>query len=340
LAEATHFPVLADPLSGARFHPKIEHIVGGYDSFLRSASWETPDVILHFGAAPTSQALDDYLNQIMPFARVAISHDGQWHDPNHRLTDFIWADPFALAERVAKSLFISPSTQLDEAWVAQIAHAEAVAWEVIDAECATGDYFDGAALADVVEQLPNHAMLYVASSLPVRHLDQFAKPNTKALRVFANRGASGIDGTISSALGAAASNPDLPLTLVTGDLAFYHDMNGLMAIKRLGIKATIVVINNDGGGIFYRLPVAKFDPPFTDLFVTPHALNFEPAARMYGLEYTLARDRESFRAAFAASLESPHSTIIEVPSNAEHDLARRNEIVSRVVERMKAAIEV
>jgi 2-succinyl-5-enolpyruvyl-6-hydroxy-3-cyclohexene-1-carboxylate synthase len=117
-------------------------------------------------------------------------------------------------------------------------------------------------------------------------------------------------------------------------------MNGLMAIKRLGIKATIVVINNDGGGIFHRLPIANFDPPFTDLFVTPHGLNFEPAAQMYGLDYVLAGDLMSFRKAFAASQKSPNSTIIEVPTNAEHDLSRRNDIIKRVAERMKATIHI
>ena len=339
LAEATRFPVLADPLSGVRFHPKINHVIGGYDTFLKSAAWESPDVVIHFGAAPTSQTLDDYLNRITPFARIAISADGQWHDPNHRITHFIWAEPYALAERVAQHLSHDSAREVDGAWIEQFAQAEAMTWEVIDDQLLGDDYFDGAVLADVVDLLPDHAMLYVASSLPVRHLDQFGRPNTKALRVFANRGASGIDGTISSALGAAAGHPDLPLTLVTGDLAFYHDMNGLMAIKRLGINATIVVINNDGGGIFHRLPIAKFDPPFTDLFVTPHGLTFESAAQMYGLDYTIARDLSSFRNAFKASLQSSNSTIIEVPTNAEHDLARHNEIVNRVSERLKATVQ-
>jgi 2-succinyl-5-enolpyruvyl-6-hydroxy-3-cyclohexene-1-carboxylate synthase len=133
-----------------------------------------------------------------------------------------------------------------------------------------------------------------ASSLPVRHLDQFGRPNTKSLRVFANRGASGIDGTISSALGAAASRPNLPLTLVTGDLAFYHDMNGLMAIKRLGIKATIVVINNDGGGIFHRLPIAimiTVHRPVRDATRT----KFRACGTVYGLDYIRADDLMSFR---------------------------------------------
>lgn len=339
LAQATGFPVLADALSGARFHPHTARIIGAYDSFLRTAAWESPDVVLHFGAAPTSQALDDYLNRITPAARIAISRDGQWHDPNHRLTDFIWADPALLAKQIVRRLADNPIKTFDQRWAQEIARAEAAAWEVINDALAAGAYFDGVVLADVLDLIPDPALLFVASSLPVRHLDQFAKPNAKALRVFANRGASGIDGTISSALGAAAANPELPLTLVLGDLAFYHDMNGLLALKRCGIKATIVVINNDGGGIFYRLPIAKFEPPFTDLFVTPHGLNFEPAAQMYGLDYALAHDRETFRRAFAASLASPNTTLIEVPTNAEHDLARRNAVVNRVAERMSALLQ-
>src|SRR5690606_28188645 len=200
-------------------------------------------------------------------ARSAMHEEEHEREHNRRIYHLLREEPYARAERVAQQQSHATTRAIDEAWIEQFTRAEAAAWEVIDDELTNNTYFDSAVLADVVDLLPDHAMLFVASSLPVRHLDQFGKPNTKALRVFANRGASGIDGTISSALGAGAARPNLPLTLVTGDLAFYHDMNGLLAIKRLGIKATIVVINNDGGGIFHRLPVAKFDPPFTDLFV-------------------------------------------------------------------------
>ena len=339
LAKATNYPVIADGTSGVRFGLLDEGvpIIGGYDSFLRTAKeWQSPDVILHFGAMPTSQAVDDYLNAVTPRYRIWISIDGVWKDANHLATEVVWADAALTCEAVTQRLErISPVT--DSSWAVMFQHAEAAAWETIG-EALDDEYFDGAVVADVVDLLPDPAKLFIASSLPVRHLDQFGRPNAKQISVYANRGASGIDGTISSALGAAAANPDIPLTLVIGDLAFYHDMNGLLAIKRLGIKATIVVVNNDGGGIFYRLPIAKFDPPFTDLFATPHGLKFEAAAQLYGLDYTVAHDRESFRRAYTAGQTSQSATIIEVLTSAEHDLKRRNEIVQRVLERMKTIV--
>lgn len=338
LASATGYPVLADSVSGVRYGAHQNHlIIGGYDSFLRGAKeWRSPDVVLHFGAMPTSQALDDYLNRIQPQRRIWISEDGVWKDANHLATDFVQANAAALCQSLTLRLEHQPNER-DGEWAQQFRDAESLTWGIVE-EAVNEDYFDGAVLADVVDLLPDPAMLFVASSLPVRNLDQFARPNSKSIRVFANRGASGIDGTISSALGAAAADPDVPLTLVIGDLAFYHDMNGLMAIKRLGIKATLVVVNNDGGGIFHRLPIAQFDPPFTDLFETPHGLNFEPAAKMYRLDYALAADRDSFRKAFSPSQASSSAAVIEVPTHSEHDLARRNEIVRQVNERVNVAL--
>lgn len=336
LAQVTGYPVLADSTSGVRYGAHQNHLfVGGYDSFLRTAKvWGSPDVVLHFGAMPTSQAVDDYLSSIQPKHRIWISEDGVWKDANHLATDFLHVDAAALCDQIGLWLEHHP-IESDAEWAQQFRDAESLTWGSID-EALGGDYFDGAVLADVVDLLPDPAILFVASSLPVRNLDQFGRPSSKAIRVFANRGASGIDGTISSALGAAAADPDVPLTLVIGDLAFYHDMNGLLAIKRLGVKATIVVINNDGGGIFHRLPIAQFDPPFTDLFETSHGLTFESAAKLYGLGYALSTDRQSFRQAFAESQTSPNATIIEVPTNAEHDLAQRNEIVRQIAERVQA----
>ena len=151
--------------------------------------------------------------------------------------------------------------------------------------------------------------------------------------MFANRGASGIDGTIASALGAAAATR-LPLALVMGDLAFYHDLNSLLALRRCGLKATIVLINNNGGGIFHRLPIAKFDPPFTELFVTPHGLDFAPAAQMFGLEYSRATDRDTFRRAFVEAIGADTSHLIEVPSDAVLHEQMRQEMVRRVMEQL------
>ncbi|NDJ61927.1 MAG: 2-succinyl-5-enolpyruvyl-6-hydroxy-3-cyclohexene-1-carboxylic-acid synthase [Chloroflexi bacterium] len=335
LADAAGFPLLADPLSGVRYH--AENALGGYDTFLRAASeWESPDVVVHFGAMPTSQTLIDYLNRVSPEKRIKISTDGVWADADHRIDTFVWADPAIAASQLAGRLGERPRPQHDDAWAARFTTAETICWETLGAAVGE-DYFDGTILSDVVDLLPEGALLYIASSLPVRHLDQFGRPNRKRLRVLGNRGASGIDGTVSSALGAAAST-DAPLVLVSGDLAFYHDLNGLLAVKRCGVNATMIVINNDGGGIFRRLPVAEFDPPFTDLFLTPHGLNFEQAAQMYGIDYVRADERPLFRRNLLTALTSERAAIIEVVTDVEHDHARRLAIIDEVVAQVKAGL--
>jgi 2-succinyl-5-enolpyruvyl-6-hydroxy-3-cyclohexene-1-carboxylate synthase len=332
LAQAAGYPMFADPLSNVRFHADERALIlGAYDTFLRARKdWQPPQVIIQFGGMPASQALDDYLNSDKVKHHILISADGVWTDANHRVNHFVWTDPADVCQRLAARLG-NDAPNLDAGWIDRFAEAEQVANLALETMMQE-TVFDGGVVADVVDLLPDDAVIFIANSLPVRHLDQFAKPNNKGLIVYGNRGASGIDGTISSALGASAAHPDRPLVLITGDLAFYHDLNGLLAIKRCGVKTTIVVINNDGGGIFYRLPVAQFDPPFTELFVTPHGLDFEPVTRMYGLEFTRVLEREAFRGAFLDAIRSETATVIELPTDAKHDDATRKAIIQRTAE--------
>lgn len=304
LAKAAGYPILADATSGLRFGHHLDEtvVLGGYNSYL--PAWEhPPDLLLRFGAMPTTKALLDFVENLPHAQHIAINPNGVWEDASHQLTQFITADPTLLCHSL--SSFLSPLSS----WLALWQTAESAAWEAIAHRRQDG-FFEGAILADVVEALPENATLFVSSSLPVRYLDQLARPAPKRLHIFANRGTSGIDGTISSALGVAVVQQ--PVVLVTGDLAFYHDMNGLLALKRCGVHATIVLINNNGGGIFRRLPVSQFEPPFTDLFLTPHDLPFEPAAQLYGVAYTLVSSLAELREKVQESVETAVSHIIEI----------------------------
>lgn len=343
LAHLTGFPLFADPLSNQRSAQIAELIpFGGYDTFLTiDGLIEDPDLIIHFGAMPASAALENYLNRVSTHNRVLITDTSAWTDAYHRLTTVIYAEPrnlvFGLKEKLVNH-------SVDHGWIEKLKKIEATTWDILDSELGAV-LFDGSAVAGVVNALSDvhyqgsieiGAHVFIASSLPVRHLEQYFNPKHMIYGVHANRGASGIDGTISSALGVAASDPQQPTALITGDLAFYHDMNGLLAIKRCGIKnITIVLINNDGGGIFQRLPIRDFDPPFTDLFLTPHGLDFEPAIRMYGLDYHRAETLDSLHELVKNSVGSNIPTVIEVRTDYKRDYERREEINQLVQERLR-----
>src|SRR5690606_27242013 len=273
-ADAIGYPVLAESYSHVRhFHQGY----GAYDFYTDCAP--RPDVILRFGNMPISKALNDFIAASRPKALIHISPDGEWSDDNHSVTHFYPVQPAYIAG--ALEVMQRRETTISK----QYNMLETAAWQVIEYCMDAGDYFDGAAVYDVVDLIPADSTLFVGNSLPVRLLDQFGKPQNRRIYVYANRGASGIDGNISTALGAGAARPGQPLVAIVGDITFYHDMNGLLAVQRNGVPVTIVLLNNNGGGIFHRLPIKNFEPEFTDLFVMPHGLEFEHAARMYGLEY-------------------------------------------------------
>ncbi len=333
LATRIGYPILADSLSGLRFGAHInESVVGGYDTFLPFAGKSLrPQIILRFGDLPTSNALCDYLDTFNDIPQIYISETKRWCDDRFRVTHSMWVDPLLLCESLlthapAAVLGGGDAAKSRRDWLSKWIKLENTVWDEVSAIRVESD-FEGGILPDVFDQLPVDNGLFVANSLPVRHFDQFTRPASKPVRVFANRGASGIDGTLSSALGAAAYFSGL--VFVTGDLSFYHDMNGLLAFSRSNIRATIVVINNNGGGIFQRLPISKFEPPFNELFVASHGLTFEHAAKLYGIDY-IQTERLSLASVLNTALTSGQSTIIEIPSDVVKFEQLRQELNRRV----------
>jgi len=235
-----------------------------------------------------------------------------------------------------------------------------------------GELLEGEILAAVAQGLPEGANLLVASSMPIRDLDAFGVPGDRVLNVYGNRGASGIDGLVSTTLGIAVGGASgevestalggaeplggkrvggkaveeggrghgnaegrgatVPTVGVLGDLAFYHDMNGLLALRSLGLPVILVVVNNDGGGIFHTLPIRHHEPAFTRFFATPHGLDFGVAAELYGIPYALAGSLEDFRNAFEGALASGGPGIVEVRTRREATHARRRRLVQEVVD--------
>lgn len=313
LAERLGFPVLADPLSQVRCGPHYRpHIIDSYDAFLRdeeTAATLAPEAVIRFGAPPTSKALLLYLQRHQIQRQILIDAAG-WRDPTFSISDIVHADPVFFCDALS-SVLPTDASQPQDAWRKRWEEINQRARAALAARLAKEHgVTEPGVFLELGSILPPGAILFAGNSMPVRDLDSFFAGSERPLRFFANRGASGIDGVVSTALGVAAVSAP-PVVLVIGDLSFYHDMNGLLAVKRYGLRTTIVLLNNDGGGIFNLLPQAEQEH-FEELFGTPHGLAFRQAAELYGLSYRRATDASALRRAMAASLEDARATLIEV----------------------------
>lgn len=332
LAAQIGYPLLAEPSSGLRFGAHVhEGVIAAYETFLSLADVPPCDVVIRFGDVPTSKWLNETLERAGEAGYVHVSADGVWADDLHRISHLIHADPV-----LACTALSAASARPNSAWLTRFQQLETETWAAIETVMAEED-FDATYVYDLVAGLPSGAHLFLGNSLSVRHVDQFGRQRRAALQVSGNRGASGIDGNISTALGIAAANPTVPLVMLIGDITLFHDMNGLFPIKdRAMDNVTIVLINNDGGGIFHRLPIQGYDPAFTDLFIMPHGLDFQHTAALYGLDYERVDDRAAFRERIAAVQAGQPARLIEIRTNGIHDETARRALLKRVRAHLQA----
>ena len=333
LAAATGFPLLADPLSGARFAPSHgAHVVAGYDLFLRSPEARAalrPDFILRVGASPTSAGLLEFLRVHEGVPQVVVDDGHRWKDHTASAHEYFRHSPHGLLSALA----LEATGSGDPAWRALWEEAEGRTRRVLEAQ-PRSELLEGWILEAVAEILPEGANLLVANSMPIRDLDAFGKPRAEPLNVFGNRGASGIDGLVSTTLGIGLAREGSTVG-VLGDLAFFHDMNGLLTLKQEKLPVGFVVVNNDGGGIFHTLPVRAFEPAFTQYFATPHGLDFRTAAELYGLAYRRAVSVDDFRTDLLALVSGGEPFILEVRTVREEVHVRRREILQGVEKAME-----
>lgn len=333
LAAATGLPLLADPLSGARFGPPHGAlVVAGYDLFLRSPRARAslrPDFILRVGASPISASLLGFLREHEAVPQVVVDDGHRWKDHTGSAHQYLSTSPMELLSTLARQV----PRVVDSTWRASWEATERETIRVVDGQ-SRDELLEGWILEAVAELLPDGANLLVASSMPVRDLDAFGRPRAGALNVFGNRGASGIDGLVSTALGIGAVGGG-PTVGVLGDLAFFHDMNGLLTLRQEKLPVGFVVVNNDGGGIFHTLPVRAFEPAFTRYFATPHGLDFQRVAALYELPFRRVTSVTAFRDSLPEMLGSGEPFILEVPTRREEGHARRREIIRAVEEAME-----
>jgi 2-succinyl-5-enolpyruvyl-6-hydroxy-3-cyclohexene-1-carboxylate synthase len=315
-AAAAGWPLLADPLSGARSGAAA---IAHYDALLRNKDFLAtvkPDLILRVGDLPVSKPLRNWLAGLSDVRQIALDREAAWQDPDSVLSDSLALDPAAVLGPLAKAGI--PGSEGD--WLAHWRSGDELAAEAILGVIGGAELSEPRVAAELGVLLPQEATLFVASSMPVRDIETFWPVREDSPRVLCNRGANGIDGIVSSAFGAAAAERG-PVVLLIGDVALAHDIGGLLAARRLGLKLTIVLLDNGGGGIFDFLPVAETEMArapsgdedlYTRHIATPTGLNFEDAARLYALEHERVDDVADFRTALERALAYERSSIIEV----------------------------
>lgn len=323
LAQRLKYPILADPLSQLRCGDHDHNMIcSSYDAFLRIDSFvehAQPELVLRFGAMPTSKPVLLYLKRYDSCPLLVIDGQGGWEEPTQLASGLIHASPAAFCQGLLDVLKQDGENEgerppVTHAWNTMWREADRLTRQALQAAISDFDEpFEGRVFTELRDLLPEHATLFVGSSMPVRDLDTFFWSQPRRIRILSNRGANGIDGVVSSALGASAGTEGhAPTMLVIGDLSFFHDLNGLLAARLHGLDLTIVLVNNDGGGIFSFLPQAAYPQHFEQLFGTPTGLDFRPAVQMYGGLYHKAESWEQFRKLARQGLENGGLQVIEV----------------------------
>jgi len=339
LSAASGYPILPDPLSGVRFgsHDRTG-VIDAYDPLLRDqqiADALQPELVIRVGAVPTSKPLQQFLQARSDRVHVVIE-SGAPRDPSHLATSYMLGDAAAtlatLAERIG-GFGTSGNSVWRDAWKAV---DRTVATAIDSALAQEEDPFEGRAASEVAALLPEGATLVVGNSMPIRDVDAFVRGDHRQLRIVSNRGANGIDGVVSTALGAAAVAAG-PVVLLVGDLSFLHDLNGLLAAAKYELDATVVVFNNDGGGIFSFLPQAgQLDAPtFEALFGTPIGLDVAAAVRLFGASHARPGNWPAFRREFCRAIDGHGLSVIELVTDRNRNVTQHRTVWSAVADALR-----
>jgi len=318
LSAATGYPLCVEATSQLRFDESEGPRIGALEPLFHSRFLKrlAPDLVLQFGAPPTSGAFARWLSGAS-VARAVVTPYGHL-DPQSRARWLVPHDEFATARALARRLadrFPELSERTRAPFATEWARADARYFRLVDAlasETTTGSLDEAAAVSTSIAALPRGAWLGLGNSLPVRDVDAFVPPRAQGLRVWSQRGLNGIDGLVSGALGAATA-AQAPSLLLIGDVSFLHDVGGLAAAASVKTPLAIVVLDNGGGRIFDELPVAKLFAQNTELarfWSTPPEVELEHAAALYRVRYARAATISELAAALQASLSSPGVTLV------------------------------
>ena len=314
LAESLRWPLLPDVTSGLRLDARPRTIVPYHDVLLSSAVFvrrHRIQTVLHLGGRLTSKWLLERLDAVRPEEYVVVDDHPNRQDPIHRVTKRFTL-PVAAFCKTLGDLVADAGDTGEAHWTESWREASERVGRALSAQFARDADLNEPKVAWLVSRCIGAGEgLYLASSMPVRDMDIFGCPKPEPVQVGANRGASGIDGTIAAAAGFARGLGS-SVTLITGDVAFLHDLNSLGLVHTLEAPMVIVLLNNDGGGIFSFLPIAEHADVFERCFGTPHGMTFEHAASLFGLDYARPTSGDEFVRAYEGARRRTGATLIEV----------------------------
>ncbi|MBE8997782.1 2-succinyl-5-enolpyruvyl-6-hydroxy-3-cyclohexene-1-carboxylic-acid synthase [Nostoc sp. LEGE 12447] len=319
LSQTLKWPVLAEGLSPVRNYAELNpYLISTYDLILRNqqlAKQLAPEMVIQVGEMPTSKELRTWIDATQP-RRWVIDPSDQNLDPLHGRTTHL---RISVEDIKVEEINLSFCSDYGKQWC----DAEAKVRLVVDQTMGKIDEIIESKAAWLISQiLPPGTPLFIANSMPVRDVEYFWKPNNLGVRSHFNRGANGIDGTLSTALGTAHRQQSS--VMLTGDLALLHDTNGFLIRNKFVGHLTIVLINNNGGGIFEMLPIAKFDPPFEEFFGTPQDIDFAQLCATYNVQHELITSWEQLQQRLN-SLPTKGIRVLELRTNRKLDAKWRQE---------------
>lgn len=335
LSRLLGYPILADGASQFRFgpHSKI-NIISNYDAFLRGIKFQKkikPDIILQFGRNITSKGLGDYLDKCSA-KRFIINKFGDWIDPAGRATDAIAIDPGCFCDIALDTLDGGSFRHKNEKWIELFRNADEIAKYIKKKHIESAGFsFEGRIVSELLKFAPDNSALMLSNSMPIRDWDYYASAQDKNIETFNNRGASGIDGVISTAFGVAEGSGKRTFLLI-GDLAFFYDLTGLFAAQKHLIPLTIILINNNGGGIFETLPISKCGDVFKKYFIAPHSLSFGEFVKAFDGSYALIKSWTSLQKELRKTNASKLLRVLEIKTNAKKSSEIRKDYIKKVEE--------
>ncbi|WP_207694384.1 2-succinyl-5-enolpyruvyl-6-hydroxy-3-cyclohexene-1-carboxylic-acid synthase [Enterococcus sp. DIV0212c] len=335
LAETLNWPILSDPLANITSCGKNSPLIMSYaDLFIQEVEMhQRPEIIVRFGMLPISKNTMFWLQSFSETETIIyfVDETGEWQDQLKQTQVAIQAEEQTFAQAITDKITAKTSNSWSNQWIEWQETTEQQLKELEEMNTLN----ETSASILVHKKMAPNGQLFVSNSNAIRFIDRFSTHEDNHYQLFGNRGINGIDGIVSTALGMCATKPDAQNVLLIGDLAMYHDMNGLLLAKRYNLPLTIVLLNNNGGGIFSFLSQRQLEAEdFEPIFGTPIDLDFSLVAQLYDAEYVKVESLEQLALLLEATQKYPKFQLIEVVGDRQENVLLYEKVIAGLKEKL------